>query len=115
MADATNLISLLSDPSLLKTQAYLDGQFVDAASKKTFAVTNPARGDIIAEVADISRDEARAVSLDRLRERPMADDIQLAEDQVRHHFDVQITADADHAGGAPDAGRAHRGAPGIDR
>ncbi|MDJ0629289.1 MAG: NAD-dependent succinate-semialdehyde dehydrogenase [Rhodobacter sp.] len=60
---ATNLASLLKDPSLLVTQAYVAGDWADADSGATFAVTNPARGDVIAEVADLSRAEtARAVA-----------------------------------------------------
>jgi len=55
MLDATtDLKSLLKDPSLLVTQAYIGGQWVDGDGG-TFAVTNPARGDVIAEVADLSR------------------------------------------------------------
>ncbi len=55
MLDATtDLRSLLNDPSLLATQAYIGGQWVDG-DNGTFAVTNPARGDVIAEVADLSR------------------------------------------------------------
>ena len=50
----TNLKSLLKDPSLLATGAYIDGQWV-AGDNGTFEVTNPARGDVIAEVADLSR------------------------------------------------------------
>ncbi|KPP83460.1 MAG: succinate-semialdehyde dehydrogenase / glutarate-semialdehyde dehydrogenase [Rhodobacteraceae bacterium HLUCCO07] len=50
----TNLASLLKDPSLLVTRAYVAGEFVDGENG-TFAVTNPARGDVIAEVADLSR------------------------------------------------------------
>ncbi len=55
---ATNLTTLLKDPSLLATRAYLAGEWVDADSGATFEVTNPARGDVIAEVADLSRAEA---------------------------------------------------------
>ncbi|SLN56433.1 Glutarate-semialdehyde dehydrogenase DavD [Roseovarius litorisediminis] len=51
---ATNLKSLLKDPSLLAEQAYSDGQFIDG-EHGTFDVTNPARGDVIAKVADMSR------------------------------------------------------------
>ncbi|MCR8549077.1 NAD-dependent succinate-semialdehyde dehydrogenase [Salipiger sp. P9] len=51
---ATNLAARLDDPSLLKTQAYVNGAWIDGASG-TFEVTNPARGDVIAEVADLSR------------------------------------------------------------
>ncbi len=50
----TDLKSLLKDPSLLATQAYIGGQWVDGDGG-TFAVTNPARGDVIADVADLSR------------------------------------------------------------
>ncbi|KMW60342.1 Aldehyde dehydrogenase B [Candidatus Rhodobacter oscarellae] len=53
----TDLAGLLKDPSLLVTQAYVAGAWVDAAGGKTFAVTNPARGDVIAQVADLSRAE----------------------------------------------------------
>ncbi|UWQ90756.1 NAD-dependent succinate-semialdehyde dehydrogenase [Rhodobacteraceae bacterium M382] len=54
MLDATtDLKSLLKDPSLLETRAYIGGQFVDGQG--TFDVTNPARGDVIAQVADVSR------------------------------------------------------------
>ncbi len=49
----TDLKSLLKDPSLLETRAFINGQWVDGAG--TFDVTNPARGDVIAQVADLSR------------------------------------------------------------
>lgn len=55
MLDATtDLKSLLKDPSLLATKAYIGGQWVDGDGG-TFDVTNPARGDVIAQVADLSR------------------------------------------------------------
>ncbi|MGY9045873.1 succinate-semialdehyde dehdyrogenase [Puniceibacterium antarcticum] len=50
----TNLASLLNDPSLLETRAYIGGKWVDG-DKGTFDVTNPARGDVVAQVADLSR------------------------------------------------------------
>ncbi|MEO3415174.1 NAD-dependent succinate-semialdehyde dehydrogenase [Roseovarius sp. CAU 1744] len=50
----TNLKSLLKDPSLLAEKAYAGGQWVDGDGG-TFDVTNPARGDVIAKVADMSR------------------------------------------------------------
>ena len=59
----TNLSDLLKDPSLLATKAYLAGAWLDADDKATFAVTNPARGDTIAQVADLGRSEtARAIA-----------------------------------------------------
>ena len=54
MADATDLKSILKDPSLLETRAYIGGQWVDG-DDGTFDVTNPARGDVIAKVANLSR------------------------------------------------------------
>ncbi|MEO9778913.1 MAG: NAD-dependent succinate-semialdehyde dehydrogenase [Sedimentitalea sp.] len=52
----TDLKSLLNDPDLLVTKAYIGGEWVDG-DNGTFAVTNPARGDVIAEVADLSREQ----------------------------------------------------------
>ncbi|MDO5611609.1 MAG: NAD-dependent succinate-semialdehyde dehydrogenase [Paracoccus sp. (in: a-proteobacteria)] len=60
--DTTDLKSLLKDPSLLETRAFVAGEWVSAADGATFPVRNPARGDVIAEVADLSRaDAARAI------------------------------------------------------
>jgi len=50
----TDLKSLLKDPSLLVEAAYLAGEWVQG-DEGTFDVTNPARGDVIAKVADLSR------------------------------------------------------------
>ncbi len=41
----------ISDQGLLKTSAYIDGQWVAADSGETFPVLNPANGETIAEVA----------------------------------------------------------------
>jgi len=61
--DATDLGSLLKDPSLIATRAYVAGEWIDADDGATFAVTNPARGDVICDVADLGRDEtARAIA-----------------------------------------------------
>ena len=63
MANETNLKDLLKDPSLLATQGYLAGEWVDGEDGATFDVTNPARGDVIAKVADLSRAQtARAIA-----------------------------------------------------
>ncbi len=60
---STDLSALLKDPALLTGKAYLAGDWVDADSGATFAVTNPARGDVIAQVADLTRAEtARAIA-----------------------------------------------------
>ena len=52
----TNLKSILRDPSLLCEKAYIAGEWVDG-DNGTFPVTNPARGDVIANVADLSREQ----------------------------------------------------------
>ena len=49
----------LSDQALLKTRAYIDGQWIDADSGATLAVTNPANGELIAEVAKCGAAETR--------------------------------------------------------
>jgi succinate-semialdehyde dehydrogenase/glutarate-semialdehyde dehydrogenase len=48
---------------LLKTKAYVGGQWVDAGGKKTFPVTNPATGETIASVPDMDgADAERAIA-----------------------------------------------------
>ena len=55
MLDATtDLKSLLKDPTLLETRAYINGEWVEGENG-TFDVTNPARGDVVASVADVTR------------------------------------------------------------
>ncbi len=54
---ATDLKSQLARPDLVCDKAYVGGAWVAAASGKTFDVTNPARGDVIAQVPDLSRAE----------------------------------------------------------
>ncbi len=52
----------LNDPSLIETRAFLGGAWV--ARDRRFAVTDPARGTLLAEVADCSRaDAAEAIAL----------------------------------------------------
>ena len=59
----TNLASLLKDPSLLATKAYVAGQWIDADDGTTFEVTNPARGDVICRLPNLGRAEtARAIA-----------------------------------------------------
>lgn len=58
MLDVTNLSSLLKDPSLLATKAYVAGEWVSAKDGATFEVTNPARGDILAALPDMQVEDA---------------------------------------------------------
>ena len=56
-AHSTDLKTLLRDPSLLETRAFVAGEWVNADDGATFEVRNPARGDVIARVAALSRAE----------------------------------------------------------
>ncbi|MGE5650221.1 NADP-dependent succinate-semialdehyde dehydrogenase [Noviherbaspirillum sp. UKPF54] len=49
----------LKDPSLLRMQAYLNGQWCDADNGETFAVTNPATGEVIGHVPNMGTAETR--------------------------------------------------------
>jgi succinate-semialdehyde dehydrogenase/glutarate-semialdehyde dehydrogenase len=50
----------LKDPTLLRQQCYIDGQWRDAQSGRTAAVTNPATGAAIGTVPMMGADETRA-------------------------------------------------------
>ena len=59
----TDLRALLKDPSLLAEKAYVAGEWIEADDGSSFAVTNPARGDVIARVPNLGRAEtARAIA-----------------------------------------------------
>ena len=45
--------------NLLKTEAYVNGRWVKAGTGKTFDVTNPATGELIASIPDMNRDDTR--------------------------------------------------------
>jgi succinate-semialdehyde dehydrogenase/glutarate-semialdehyde dehydrogenase len=49
----------LKDHSLFKTQAFINGDWVDADSGETFAVINPANGEHVADVANVGEVETR--------------------------------------------------------
>jgi succinate-semialdehyde dehydrogenase / glutarate-semialdehyde dehydrogenase len=50
----------LKDPTLLRQQCYIDGQWRDAQSGRTAAVTNPATGAALGTVPMMDADETRA-------------------------------------------------------
>ncbi len=69
----TDLASLLKDPSLLATRAYVAGAWIDADDGGTFPVTNPARGDVIAHVPNLGRAEtARAIAAAQVAQKDWA-------------------------------------------
>ena len=47
----------LSDPALLETRAFLGGEWTSGS--RTFRVNNPATGELVAEVADLSAEDTR--------------------------------------------------------
>jgi succinate-semialdehyde dehydrogenase/glutarate-semialdehyde dehydrogenase len=64
---------MLKDPSLLCTQAYVSGEWINADDGSTFEVKNPARGDVIAVVPDMGLAETkRAIEAARLAQKPWA-------------------------------------------
>ena len=54
----TDLRTMLKDPSLVPNKAYVAGVWVEAADGATFPVINPARGDVIAHVPNLTRADA---------------------------------------------------------
>jgi succinate-semialdehyde dehydrogenase / glutarate-semialdehyde dehydrogenase len=63
MTISDTLTKKLKDPSLAVDKAYIAGKWVDKSdSGKTFEITNPANGEVIATVPDMNRAEtARAI------------------------------------------------------
>ena len=52
-------LNALQDTGLWRTQAYVNGEWIDADNGSTNKVTNPANGEVIAEVARCGTDETR--------------------------------------------------------
>ncbi|MQT74839.1 aldehyde dehydrogenase family protein, partial [Pseudomonas helleri] len=53
----------LNDLKLLREQAYVNGQWIDANDGTRFSVTNPADGETIAQVSSLGQAEtARAIA-----------------------------------------------------
>ena len=92
MANETNLKDLLKDPSLLATQGYLAGEWVDGEDGATFDVMNPARGDVIAKVADLSRAQtAQAIAAAEAAQKEWA--AKTAKERaniLRHWYDLMM-------------------------
>jgi len=66
----TNLASLLKDPTLLETRAFVAGEWVGADDGASFPVSNPARGDVICTVPNLGRAEtARAIAAARAAQK----------------------------------------------
>ncbi len=93
---ATNLASLLTDPGLLQTRAYLAGEWADADDGKTFEVRNPARGDVICSVADLTRAEtARAIAAAETAQKDWAARTAKERANILREWFNQMVANAD--------------------
>jgi len=89
----------LTDKKLLKTQAYIDGEWVDGDGGATFHVTDPATGDSIAEVASCGTAETRRaieaaeVAMRSWRKRPVKERAGI----LRNWFNLMMDAQEDLA------------------
>ena len=59
MLDRTNLVSILDDPTLLATKAYVSGEWIFADDGSTFDVVNPSRGDVVTSLPDLGISETK--------------------------------------------------------
>ncbi len=59
MSTSSNSPPTLKDQSLFKQQAYVNGQWIDAKSGKTFAITNPANGKEIGKMPEMNKDDTQ--------------------------------------------------------
>ncbi|EON62568.1 succinate-semialdehyde dehydrogenase (NADP+) [Coniosporium apollinis CBS 100218] len=50
----------LNDQSLLKSQAYVNGEWIDAKSGKTFEVTDPSTGKVIGTMPEMNKEDTEA-------------------------------------------------------
>ena len=60
----SSLTGRLSDPSLLREEAMVGGQWCQGTQGKRIEVTNPATGEVLARVADIGLDQIRSAIAD---------------------------------------------------
>ena len=93
-----DLISRLNDTALLRTQAYVNGEWVDG-DEGTFDVTDPATGDVVAQVADLSRAQV-AAAIGHAQSAQKAWAILAAKERsqvLRKWFDLMMAAQEDLA------------------
>ncbi len=89
----------LTDKGLLDTRACVNGEWIDADSGETFAVTNPANGEVIADVARCGDAETRRAiecadsAMTFWRHRPIKERAGL----LRRWFDLMMESQEDLA------------------
>lgn len=89
----------ISDKALLKTKAYVDGQWIDADSGATHPVTNPATGKVIAEIAKCGTAETRR-AIDAAQKAQISWRKKPAKERaaiLRNWFDLMMEAQEDLA------------------
>ncbi len=83
----------LKDPSLLRDKCYIDGNWADADSGETFAVTNPANGEIIASVPKMGEAEThRAIKAAQTAFGPWKDKVAKERSQIMRKWFELIMA-----------------------
>ena len=99
MTATASLKDILSRPDLVIEQALVGGEWIDGPEGATFDVTNPARGDVIARVADLDRAQAaRAIAAAEEARHPWA--ARTAKDRagvLRRWFDLMMENQEDLA------------------
>ena len=89
----------LNDMGLLKTQAFINGEWVDGDNGETFAVTNPANGEHLADIASVGAAETRRaieaaeVAMQDWKARPAAERAKF----LRRWFDLVMANQDDLA------------------
>ncbi|MEM7280529.1 MAG: NAD-dependent succinate-semialdehyde dehydrogenase [Pseudomonadota bacterium] len=89
----------LSDPTLLQTQAFINGEWIDADSGETLPIVNPASGQVVSEVAKCGTSETRraieaaAAALSDWRAQP----IKVRSNLLRAWFNEMMNAQEDLA------------------
>ena len=89
----------ISDSGLLRTSAYIDGQWVDADDGGVFEVTNPANGEVIATVARGGTAESRRAieAADKAMRSWRATTIKERAGLLRRWFNLMMDAQQDLA------------------
>ncbi|WP_343563486.1 NAD-dependent succinate-semialdehyde dehydrogenase [Kiloniella sp. b19] len=96
---STDLSSRLNRPELLCSRAYVNGQWIDAGDGTTFPVHNPARGDVLVDVADLGVEETRnAIEAARLAQKDWAARTGKERSAVLRRWHDLMVANADDLG-----------------
>jgi len=96
MTISEQLLSKLKDPSLAVDKALVAGRWVGGPGQKTFDVTDPATGDLIATVPDLSADDAvRAIEAASVAQMGWAARTAKARADVLHKLYELVLANAD--------------------